>query len=195
MKLQDFMRPFGKAEKFKIIRNELTIGTLEGYRNTSDGKRFIHFFPNADIQPEDWVFSESTNEKFYIDDVIVSKDIDDNSNFSKDAYYLTESQHKKQSNSSSSVTFHISDVQNSIIGSQQNATLTNNFSDKQITDYIDKNCGPDKELMTEMLSMVNAVIENNVPVQKGTFSRFSETASKYGWLLGAVTTKLLAHFF
>jgi hypothetical protein len=188
------MNDFGGSETFKIIRDELPIGILEGLRNSNKGKRFIQFFPDADIQPEDWIWAESTNERFYVDDVTVSMGFG-NEPFSKEAYYSTESQHKKQTSRPSPVTFHINDVQNSIIGTQQNATLTNNFSDQQIKDYIDKNCGADKELMNEMLNMVNAIIESNIPVQKGTFARFSEAASKHGWLLGAVTTKLLAHFF
>ncbi|WP_167544669.1 hypothetical protein [Paenibacillus jilunlii] len=185
------------SENFEILRNEKSIGIFEGMRNSSQGKRFIHFFPETDIQPEDWISVLNSNEKFYVDDVVVSKGFGSgNTNFSKDAYYLTESQFKKQQNAqSSSVTFQIGDVQNSIIGTQHNATLTNNFSDKQIKDYIEQNCGEDKELMNDMLKMVNSIIENNIPVQKGTFARFSDKASKYGWLLGAMTSKLLTHFF
>lgn len=193
MNLRQFMRDFG-SEHFEVFRNDAPIGVLEGIRNSSNGKRMIQFFPDVDVQPEDWLVAQSTNEKFYVDDVDVSKGFG-GGNFSKNAYYLTETQHKKQNSQSSSVTFQIGDVQNSIIGTQHNATLTNNFSDQQIKDFIDKNCGEDKALMNEMLSSINAIIDNNIPVQKGTFSRFSETASKYGWLLGAVTTKLLAHFF
>lgn len=194
MKLREFMNDFG-SEQFEVIRNSETVGTFEGLANSSDGKKMVQFFDSADVLPEDWIISKKTMEKLYIDDVTFSRGFDDEI-FSKNAYYLTESQYKKsQKEQNASVTFQIGDVQNSIIGTQHNATLTNNFSDKQISDYIENNCGEDKELMQDMLKSVNAVIENNIPVQKGTFSRFSEASSKYAWLLGAVTTKLLTHFF
>lgn len=194
MDLRSFMNDFGGAENFTINRNDVPVGIFEGLRNSSKGKRFIQFFPDADVRPGDWIFAEASNENFYVDDVATSMGFGKEM-FSKNAFYLTESQYEKESKRTSPITFQIGDVKNSIIGTQQNATLTNNFSDNQIKEYIDQNCGADKELMNEMLAMVNTMIEHNIPVQKGSFARFSEAASKHGWLLGAVTTKLLTHFF
>ncbi len=193
MRLNEFMEQNG--ENFSILRNNEVVAVVDGMRNSSNGKKMIQFFPGTDIQPEDVVISELTSEEFYIDDVTTSRGFDQNEIFSKNAFYLTKVEYFRRNNQNPAITFNIGDVQNSIIGTQQQATLTNNFSDKQIIDMIDKNCGDDKELMLELLNTVNAILENNIPVQKGTFSRFSETSSKYGWLLGAVTQKLLTHFF
>jgi len=188
------MSQFG--EKFSIIRNGEVLAIVDGMRNSDKGRRFVDFYPETDILPEDWIRAESSNEEFYIEDVTASMGLERNRVFAKKAYYLTKVEFNRRTNQPpAAVTFNIGDVQNSIVGTQQQATLTNNFSDKQILDMIDKNCGEDKELMSELLKTVNAIVDNNIPVQKGTFSRFSETASKYGWLLGALTTKLLGHFF
>lgn len=193
MKLNEFMNEFG--EKFSIFRNNVFVAKVDGMRNSDKGRRFIDFYPDTDILPEDWVTSESSGEEFYIEDTLSSMGLNRDSVFAKKAYYLTKVEYKNLNKSSPQITFNINDAQNSIIGTQHNATMTNNLSDSKIIDLINEKCGEDREQMLELLSTINAVVQNNIPVQKGTFSRFSDMAAKHSWLLGPMSQKLINHLF
>lgn len=192
MKLSSVMGQLG--EEFSLIRNNEVIAAVDGIRGFENDRKIINFSHDTDIQSRDWVKAKTTNEEFYIDDVITTMGLKRKA-FAKKAYYLTKVEQAQRETQQPSVTFNLGDVQNSIIGTQQQASLTNNFSDKELLSLIEKNCGEDKEQMTEMLKAINAIIENNTPVQKGTFAQFSDAASKYGWLLGPIATKLLNYSF
>lgn len=180
------------SENFEVLRNGKIISVAKGVISHSKGKKIIQFSLDTDVFCGDWLVSRLSNKSFYIDDVISRKNFN-NRPRSKVVYYSTEIEHEAKTNLLASVPLLLTD-QDSHIRAQHDLTLFNNVSDEQIEDYIENNCGDDKELMRDLLRSINAVIENNIPVQKGSFSVFSEISPKYAWLLGVLTTKLLIHF-
>lgn len=182
------------SENFEVLRNGKIISVAKGVISHSNGKKIIQFSLDTDVFCGDWLVSRLSNKSFYIDDVISRKNFNKRPR-SKVVYYSTETEHKGKTILPDSVPLTLMDAQNPHIRAQHESKLFNNVSDEQIEDYIENNCGEDKELMRDLLRSINAVIENNIPVQKGTFSIFSEISPKYAWLLGILTTKLLIHFF
>ncbi|ULO05475.1 hypothetical protein H1230_20625 [Paenibacillus sp. 19GGS1-52] len=191
MYLSEFANEY--SENFEVLRNGKIISVTKGVISHSKGKKIIQFSLDTDVFCGDWIVSRLSNKRFYIDDVISRKNFN-NRPRSKVVYYSTEIEHEAKTTLLTSAPLMLTD-QDSHIRAQPDSTLFTNVSDEQIEDYIENNCGEDKELMRGLLRSINAVIENNIPVQKGSFSVFSEISPKYAWLLGILTTKLLVHFF
>ncbi|USG65212.1 hypothetical protein NDK47_24320 [Brevibacillus ruminantium] len=92
--------------------------------------------------------------------------------------------------------FHINQASNSMFGIQNQSTINVTYSDEQIRDLIDSQCDneEDRKELHALLETLNAVIQNNIPVQKGTFARFSDLISKYSWITSPIVGRLLEHF-
>nr|WP_293995167.1 hypothetical protein [uncultured Fusobacterium sp.] len=77
----------------------------------------------------------------------------------------------------------------SIIGNKQYASLDNS-SIQNLKDII-SNKNEDKELLEKLLNRIEAIIEDNQPVSKGTFSKFNNIFKKYPDILNATGNLLL----
>lgn len=98
-----------------------------------------------------------------------------------------------EQSSLSSITYNIGNAHGSIIGSQTNAAINNSNNLNELRDIINARVkdSEENEKLQELISMVKAITENNVPVSKGVFSRFSETLEKHSWITGSIAQALI----
>lgn len=91
-----------------------------------------------------------------------------------------------------SASFHFhGDVNQSIIGTQNRAELTNNFDFRSIEERIEREGGEDKQELHEALSEVRYILESGQSMGRGALSRFSETMQRHEWFTGSVMQALL----
>jgi hypothetical protein len=83
------------------------------------------------------------------------------------------------------------DVNQSIIGTQDRAKLTNNFDFRSIKQRIDRDGGEDKEELRQALAQVERLLERGAYLDRGALSRFSETMQRHEWFTGSVMQALL----
>ena len=60
---------------------------------------------------------------------------------------------------------------------------------KQVAEQEDS---PDKEQMNQIISLLEMITTNQLPVQKGLLSRFSALMEKHAWISNAVSSTILS---
>lgn len=91
-----------------------------------------------------------------------------------------------------SANFHFyGDVNQSIIGTQNRAELTNNFDFRSIEQQIEREGGEDKEELKRALAQVERLIERGDYLDRGALAQFSGAMERHSWFTGSVTQALL----
>ena len=91
---------------------------------------------------------------------------------------------------SSNFHFH-GDVNQSIIGTQNRAELTNNFDFRSIEQQIEREGGEDKEELKRALAQVERLIERGDYLDRGALAQFSGAMERHSWFTGSVMQALL----
>lgn len=99
--------------------------------------------------------------------------------------YIFKDEFKKDKGNNSS--FNILNAHNSIIGTQNNASLTNNFNFSQLEKEIEQKGGEDKEELKRMIEEIRELFEDSEKVKKGSLSKFSEIMQRHSWITGAIS--------
>lgn len=192
MPFNDFLKMNGVI--FDIERNGICIGSETGLPNheKSTNKAYIGFTIGTDIQVNDLLINP-TGDIFYV--VEKQTKYVHGEPFCLEAYTITEYEYKAQKeakNTQPIIT--INEAHNSIIGTQQNATITNGYSINDLTKLIDNHDSADKELLKEMLSVLEKVASDQKPVKKGLLSNFADTLQRNEWITGPIAAFVLEKF-
>lgn len=178
--------------EYKIYRQNQFVATAKGLPNEDDnGKEYIGFKPGTDIEKGDLIIN-SVNEKFYI--LKKQTDFEYGKPFQIAAYTIPESEYQNQPQQKNNIVFNVSGVQNSIIGTQQNATITNGYSIEDLTNLIDNHNTEDKELLKEIIALLEDATSNKKTMKKGFLSKFSDVMSKNEWITAPIATFILEKF-
>ncbi len=185
---------------FQIERKGNVIYTISGLPNheKATGKQYIGFLPETDIQPNDWIINPNGN-RLFIEDVQPSYGFGELQQFK--AFYLTEVEYTKIITSNSQNTsniFNIGSATGSVIGTQSvvNFSYTNTIS--ELKNQVDSSNSPDKSELTKITNLLEMVINNELPPQKGMFSKFADVLKRNSWfatpmmsaLFGWLTTQI-----
>lgn len=87
--------------------------------------------------------------------------------------------------------FHINNAHGSVIGTQQNVTLNYTSSLSQLKDDVDNCDSEDKESLQKIVSLLEMIIDNQVPPSKGIFSKFSAIMERNSWFTSAVSSTIM----
>lgn len=82
-------------------------------------------------------------------------------------------------------------VNQSIIGTQDRAELTNYINLNEVRDRIEHEGGEDKEELHNALDQVERIIERGEYIDRGTLSRFSGAMERHSWFTSSVMNLLL----
>lgn len=162
------------CEDFIVIRDSEESHEIRAFFS---GRNTLQTMPHQDVQEEDWIVQKSSNKKFYIDNI---KPIMDGSvNLGFKLYYLSESKYNRQQQeklpSISIGTIH----GGAIIGNQQTATINNGYNLDEIRKLIAKAPVEDQEELNKLVNVVQTVTENELPLNKGFLSKFSDVLAKH----------------
>ncbi len=167
--------------EFELYRNSKLVATLLGLKNfePNTGKKFIQFYPDANIQIGDVL--KNSNISYYIIDV------DTQSWLGKidciNAYYQTTPPIEQNNNST---VYNISNAQNSIIGNQQQAILNNSsFNIDDLKQLIELYGADDKQQLYKLSSQLQQLLDKD-DFHKGKLSKFGDLIAKHSWLPTAI---------
>lgn len=93
----------------------------------------------------------------------------------------------------STQTINVQNADNSIIGTQGTAILNQNITWQQINTEIESNANEDEEDLKYMVSYIQENLENDDPLKKGAFEKFSDLISKHGWISGPISAMILKY--
>jgi hypothetical protein len=92
----------------------------------------------------------------------------------------------------SSSNFHFyGDVNQSIIGTQTRAELTNNFDFGNVRERIDREGGEDREELHKALDHVERLLERGEYLDRGALAKFSDVMEQHSWFTASVMSALL----
>lgn len=94
--------------------------------------------------------------------------------------------------SESSSVFNINNAYGSVIGTQQNVTLNYKTSLSQLKNNVNSCNSDDKESLQTIISLLEMIIDNQVPPNKGIFSKFSVIMERNSWFTSAVSSTIMS---
>lgn len=186
-----FMDTFFNAHglSMKIERSGKIIGETIGLPNheQATGKAFIGFRPGTDIAANDVVINPA-GDRYYITRTEASY-------FQKElqqikAFYMDESEYLSRKQQTGT-TYNIGVAYGSVIGSGNTATINYQSNIAELRQRVEQEDSPDREQMNKLLDLLQMVIDDQVPAQKGLFARFSSVMENHSWLSSAVASTLL----
>ena len=170
---------------FEIYRNSELISTAKGLKNSYQGKVFINFFPDVDVQIGDIL--KNSNINYYVVDIDTQTWQGQISSIK--AFYQTRPPVDQPSNST---IYNIGTASNSIIGNQQQAILNNSsFSIDDLKKLIELYGANDKQQLYELTSQLQQLLEKD-DFHKGKLSKFSDLIAKHSWLPLAIAQVISA---
>lgn len=175
---------------FEIERSGNIVSESKGLPNheKSTSKAYIGFFPEENILVGDWLINPS-GERFYVIDTITQYSFGKPNQLK--AYYQTLSEYNSAKTASSTI-FNIENATGSIIGTQSNFTMNYSDSIHQVKEQIENSTSPDKEELQQIINLLEMVLNNQVPAQKGLLSKFSAVLERNSWITGSIASALLS---
>lgn len=175
--------------KFKVERNGSVISELKGLPNheKSTSQKYIGFMPDSDVQSDDWLINPA-NERLYVTDTVT--DFFHQQKSQLKAYYQTVTEHNAKPERATAI-FNIENATNSVIGMQSTVTMNINSSIQEAKEQIASSNSNDKEELQQIISLLEMVVNNQVPAQKGLLSKFASVIQKNSWITSPISSILL----
>ena len=176
----------------RIERNGQVVATIPGLlnREKATNRRYVGFCPGTDIEIDDVVITPA-NERLYITETQVSY-------FQKQmeevkAFYLTEVEKKqKETEQHQSNIYNIGTAYGSVIGTANTATINYQTNFQELRERAETENAPDKAQVQKLIDLVEMIVNDQIPPQKGLLSKFSETMERHSWVTSAVASALVS---
>lgn len=181
MPFEDFLKPHGI--NYTVCRDKSQQRTELGLPD----KGFIMFRPGTDIKASD-VLVNPAGEKYHVAKT-ETEFAYGKPHFLK-AFYQTEQEYNAAKQSSAPV-FNVQNAYGSVIGTGNQATINYNSAISELKQEVSADTSADKEQLEKIVTLLEMVVNNQVPPSKGLFSKFREVMERNSWITGAVANALL----
>lgn len=179
------MFPRNLATNGKPFTNQRTNITFNGILVLNQGKPRIDFENHIDLKSTDWLIN-SIGERLYVTELVTL------SEHYKSCYYINEHEYNQQKPSSPTFSINANTIENSIIGTQVNATINLNKQIEQLKNDVLHSNSSDKEELLKVISLLEDLKNNQKPVPKGVLSKFSSTLARNSWIASPIANFLLS---
>lgn len=185
--------------KYDIYRDGKLLSTVEGLLNheKSTGAAYIGFLPETDIRENDLIIGQA-GERLHVQEVkpqYANHDL-----LQLKAICLTEREWNAQKIPAQTV-FNIGAATGSVIGTQSSVNFHFNYNAdmldigkdiselrKQINDVN----SPDKEDLDRIVDLLEELVREKKPVEKGVFAKFSDVMQRHEWITSPIMSVLLS---
>ncbi len=187
MSILNFLERHGV--EVSVFRNNECIAKVTGLynREKATSKKYIGFEPGTDIKIGDCIINDVGDKSYVID---VQTDYFGGEAYQLKAYYQTEAEHQIQ-DVSQSVIFNINNANGSVIGNNNVLNIDYNANLRELRKTISGSNPEDKEELDKIVSLLELIVEDNVPIKKGILSKFTDLLAKHSWLSTQVAAVLL----
>lgn len=94
-------------------------------------------------------------------------------------------------NTSTKNIFNIENASNSIIGTQSSANLNINTTLQEARERINSSNSDDKEDLQQIIDLLEQIVNNQIPVERGLLAKFGTSIQKNSWITGPIASILL----
>lgn len=151
-------------------------------------KGYIAFRPGTDIKKSD-VLTNPVGETYYVTKTETEFFYHEPSCLK--VFYQTESEYDEAQQPSSPI-FNIQNAYGSVIGTGNQATINYNSAISELKERASADTSPDKAQISQIISLLEMMVNDQVPPSKGLFSKFSEVLERHSWLSSSVASMLLS---
>ena len=173
-----------------VEKNGAQVGAEKGLinREQSTQRRYIGFIPGTKIDVGDWLINPS-GDKFYVYDketMSVS-----GRPYQLKCYVQSETEFKTKETLSSNTVFNIGTATGSVIGTQSVVNFNYTNTVQQLKEQLSSTNSPDEADLEKVTDILEMVVNNQLPPQKGMFSKFSDVLKRNNWF----TTPMMSALF
>ena len=174
----------------QIERNEKIVAEAIGLPNheKATGKAYIGFRSGTDIRTGDVIINPAKDRLrvVHIENSYFHKQVQQNK-----VFYQSEQEYLLKQSQQSSTVFNIGTAYGSVIGNYNTATTNYQTCLSELHTRVAAESSPDKEQMEKLINLVEMIVNDQIPVQKGILSKFSSLMERHTWLSGSVASTLL----
>lgn len=181
------MFPRNLSTNGKPFTNERTNESFKGILVLNQGKPRIDFENTIDVKSTDWLVNP-VGERLYVTELVSL------SSSYKSCYYISEHEYNQPKQSNPIFSINATTIENSIIGTQTNATINLNTQLQKLRSDIDSSNSLDKEELHQIVSMLEELSKSKEPVPRNIFSRFSAVMERNSWIARSIASFLLNLF-
>lgn len=174
---------------FQVERNSSIISELKGLPNRENPQspKYVGFLPDSDVKIGDWIINPA-NERFYVSDTYTDFFLQEKSQLK--AYYQTATEHNAKSETPS-VSFHVENATNSMIGTQSHFTMNINGSIQDARELVNSSNSSDKAELQQIIDLLEQISQNQEPIQHGFLSRFASVIQRNSWITSPIASIVL----
>lgn len=174
---------------FSIERNGEALNSEKGLMNREQTtqKRYIGFLPGTKIEIGDWLINPS-GDRFFVYDKETATFAGKPNQLK--CYIQTENEHKTQPSNSGTI-FNIGSATGSVIGTQSVVNFNYSNAIHQLKDQVTATDSPDKSELEAILTLLEMVVNDQVPPQKGMFSKFADVLKRNSWFATPMMSAIL----
>lgn len=175
---------------FQVFREDQLISEEKGLINSDQRtlEKFVSFLMESDIRVGDVLITKEGNE-FFVSEVTVQYWRGEP--FEKRAIYQTSVERDRDKTQQPVPQFHVENAYGSVIGTQSNFTLNYQNSLSELKSLVDNSESQDQSELKELILLLEMMLEEKVPVQKGFLSKFSELLKRNSWITGPIASTIL----
>lgn len=175
---------------FKIERNGNIICECQGLPNheKTSSRPYVGFMPDSDVRSNDWIINPA-DQKLFVLDTMTDYFCGEPSQLK--AYYETATEHNSQSEHATTI-FNIGTATGSVIGTQSTVNMNYNESIQNARRKVEFSDSADKNELQQILNLLEMIVNNQIPPQKGLFSKFSAVMERNSWITGSIASALLS---
>ena len=174
------------GDTFSVKRNGVIVSTTKGFLTGKDYPNGIQLLSTSDIEINDVLIQDVTGMSYVISSIhplTRSNEI-----LGYIAYYKNDN----VNTNTQTFQYNIGSIQGSaVVGNQQNVTLNIGNSIDDIKSLISEKPLEDQEELNTLLQRFENVIEDNQPVSKGFFAKFSDVLHKHSDIAIALGENLI----
>lgn len=178
------MFPTNLANCGQTFTNQRTNQIFKGILVSNQRRPRIDFENQTDLKPNDWIASTSGQLLFVTEIFSISNDY-------KSCYYISEYEYNQSNNKSPTFSINANTIENSIIGTQANATISLNDQIQKMKSDIAISSSSDKEELLKIIALLEEMNNSQEPIPKGILSRFSAVMERNSWITGSIASFLL----
>lgn len=174
---------------FDIERLGAQAGKVKGLPNheKATNKQYIGILPDSKILKNDWlIYPDGT--RIFIKDVSPSYAFGELQQYK--AFYLTEAEYKKESDDNSTTIFNIGSATGSVIGTQSVVNFNYSNTIQQLKEQLSATDSDDKQDLEKIASILEMIVNNELPPQKGMFSKFAAVLKRNDWFATPIMSAL-----
>ena len=168
---------------YEVIRDKILPRTEIGLINhDQNGKEYIGFLPGVDIRAGD-ILENPAGDRFYV--------IDTKTDYFRKQPQQIKAFYETEAGRHTTPSVFIENAYNSVIGTGNMVIVSYTEAIDDIKKRITAETSPDKDELEKLISLLEMVVNNQVPASKGLFSKFLNVMEKNSWISGAVMGVIL----